>query len=472
MNRDGAETFLRLLAEAELRDPVSVPRAPRPADAPPGTISAVLARAAWVLVAIGALDLATAEAVVADAELAMAARLRPDPPGAAVTGLRGRPHRFADVRLTARHWRAARPGGPPARAPGGPERYVPVGRMISFHDEWMSGELDVMAYAHTGSGARLVAVWHTRDPLGSHHHGLPPVQAFTVTDDRGQGYELGFGTRGRPEATCDLSLHPDPPPGIRWLAVTAPGEQAVRIDLERRAEPSAPQVGQLELSLGEHMLNRIAERLLTLATEFPPGPRPDPGPLANVAAGLGATIAALQAAEVLPARSPVPGQLAALCASLDVRGHGITAAPATDLPESWLSLLSYYHRRKPWSGPAGDGFAAVAACLPELENVRLVLLGLHNHDGSSWMDALALGRLPVLQQGPLGLDMAFPLSVWIRDDAGRWHVARPSGWYDQGGEAALTLRLAPALTRSPTWIEVRAAGRSAQVRTRLPVQWG
>jgi len=342
--------------------------------------------------------------------------------------------------------------------------------MILFHDETVSGELDLMSYAHTASGARLVAVWQIRNPLGSRRDGPPPVEAFTVTDDQGNPYDLLFSTNGRPEWTCDLGLHPDPPPDIRWLEVTAPGEQTVRVDLGRRAEIPAPEVSDVGLSVGEHLLNRIAERLLLAAAEFPA--QPIAGAHASMAVGLGAVIAALEATEMLPAGSPVPGRLAALCASLRVRGHGIAATPAPELPEPWISLLSHYHRRKPDTARAGDGFAGVAAALPELDGVRLVLLGLHNCDGGTWVDALALGGLPGQQHGPPGVDMAFPLSVWVRDDAGRWHVARPSVWFDPGGEAALTLRLTPPLTRSPAWIEVLAAGQSAEVRVTLPLCWG
>jgi hypothetical protein len=232
----------------------------------------------------------------------------------------------------------------------------------------------------------------------------------------------------------------------------------------------APEVSDLGLSVGEHLLNRIGERVLLAAAEF--GAQPVAVARASMAEGLGAVIAALEAAAVLSPGSPVPGRLAALCASLQVHGHGITAAPAPELPEPWLSLLSHYHRRKPGTAPAGDGFAALAAALPELDGFRLVLLGLHNCDGGTWVNALALGQLPDQQHGPLGLDMAFPLSVWVRDDAGRWHVARPSGWHREDGEATLTLRLTPPLARSSAWIEVLAAGRSAEVRATLPLCWG
>jgi hypothetical protein len=509
MNRERAETFLRLLVETELRGPVLPSRAderPRPRAAPPTAEapfvmrSVALTRAAWALTAVGALDPETADAVMAEAELAMAVRVRP---GLAETGTGGPPlavpvgpGRFASARLVFRPGHGPW-GGPGARLPrapaaeesvegaatgadagaageaGGPERYVPVGVMILFHDETVSGELDLMSYAHTAAGARLVATWQARDPLASRRRGLPPIDAFTVTDDRGQRYELIFGTKGRSESSCDLNLRPDPPPDIRWLDITAPGEQAVRVDLERPAGVPAPAVREVGLAAGEHLLNRIAERVLTMAPDFPGQlAAMAPVPMAGVVAGLGVTVAALEAAGVLPPRSPVPARLAALCASLGISGHGITAAPAPDLPEPWLSLLSHYHRRRPGTAPARDGFAAAAAALPELDGIRLVLLGLHNCDGGTWVNALAHGRLARRQHGPHGLDIAFPLSIWIRDDAGRWHVARPAGWFDEGDEATVTLRLTPPLTRAPARIEVLAAGQSAEVRATVPLCWG
>jgi hypothetical protein len=504
MNRERAETFLRLLAEAELREPALPPLpAATSSDTPLVMMSVALTRAAWALTAVGALDPETAQAVLADTDLALAARHRPEPPEAGVISSAG-PGRAAGWagpgRLTgwAGSGRAAGPAGPgrfghatflaqtrrrttragasaPAVPQDGPARYVPLGQLVLFHDETISAEFGLMSYAHTASGARLIAAWQARDPLSSGRRGPPPVEAFTVTDDLGNRYALLFDTKGRPAPTCDLGLRPDPPPGIRWLDITAPGEQAVRVDLDRPAEMPAPEVSDVGLSAGEHLLNRIAERLLTLASEFPAQlATMTPVPLTSLTAGLGVVIAALEAAEVLSPRSPVPGRLATLCASLGVRGHGITAAPVLDLPEPWLSMLSHYHRRKPDTAPAGDGFAAVAAALPELDGIRLVLLGLHNCDGGTWMDALTLGSWadrPV-NHGPLGLEATFPLSVWVRDSGGRWHVARSTGWHRDAGEATLTLRLTPPLTRSSPWVEVLATGPSAEVRATVPLCWG
>ena len=478
MNRERAETFLRLLAEAELRDPaVAKPPPGRLADAP-FLMPVALPKAAWALTAVGAVDQETAQGILFDTELALAARQRPEPDATsfALTGASGPglgPRRWARASLLTRVRRQTPPAG--SSAPGeprdGPNRYVPLGQMILFHDETLSGEVNLMSYAHTASGARLVATWQTRNPMGPRRHGLPPVEEFTVTDDRGQRYDLLFDTKGRPDSTCDLTLRPEPPADAGWLEVTAPGEHAVHIDLKDAAGGPVAVVSDGDRSAGEHLLNRIAERLLTMAPEFSPQVTPS---FSNLAAGLGAAIAALEAAEVLSPLSPVPGRLSALCASLQIRGHGITAAPAPDLPEPWLSMLAHYHRRKPGAAPVGDGFAAAAAALPELDGVSLVLLGLHNCDGSTWMNALTIGTWVERPEraGPLGLEASFPLSVWVRDGAGRWHVARPTGWHRDGGEAELTLRLTPPLAWCPDRIEVLVGGQSAEVRATLPLSWG
>jgi hypothetical protein len=186
---------------------------------------------------------------------------------------------------------------------------------------------------------------------------------------------------------------------------------------------------------------------------------------------MGDVIAALEAADVLSPLSPLPGRLAAVCAGMRVSGHGITAPPAQDLPEPWLSLLAHYQRRKPETVPVRDGYAAVAAALPELDGIRLALLSLLNTDGGSWLQVLARGLELETPMGPFGIDSYFPVSVWIRDSGGRWHACRPAGGHSHNGEYVGKLQLVPPLTRSTDWIEVLAAGLSAQVRVQLPLRW-
>ena len=104
-----------------------------------------------------------------------------------------------------------------------------------------------MSFAHTGSGARFIALWGQSTPsrqlrLGLRHPDLFPFELFTVTDDRGSRYELDFTPGDGPEWTSEINLRPAPPDDVRWLDVAAPLSPAVRIDLaperlarERRA---------------------------------------------------------------------------------------------------------------------------------------------------------------------------------------------------------------------------------------------
>ena len=82
----------------------------------------------------------------------------------------------------------------------------------------------------------------------------------------------------------------------------------------------------------------MAMRLLLLALEFPQEIRlhpavPPPEPFTCIADGLGDAVTALEACGALSPLSPVPGQLAALCASLDITGHGITDPPPGTCPD-------------------------------------------------------------------------------------------------------------------------------------------
>jgi hypothetical protein len=584
MNREGAETYLRLLGEAELRGSLTAATQRLWAGGPgiSGGGRAKLIVVSQALIAVGALDAQTAEDIVADFDLAVSVRLLheqtsqgPDPAGAgalpagtlppgalpAVTlppgalpsgtlppgalpagtlpagtrqagalpagaALPGRSMRAAAV---ARWTAQAQFGGPgsPTRAnrlaggwpagsggsldpadpkdpedpedpedPGqgpdqGPDRgrvdrFVPVGLTIPFHGEDTSGELYLMSFAQTGSGARFIAAWGMRTlslphPMGLAHPDLKPFELFTVTDDRGARYDLDFMPGGR-VWTCEISLHPTPPDDIRWLDVAAPLRPTTRVELTAGSGPAGdePAITEAKLSPGEHLLIMLAEHLLTMAPEYSRNLRRQvaamsPGPWQALTAGLGAIVAGLEASDLLSPLSPVLARLAALCASLRIDGDGIGAAPADDLPEPWLSLLAHYQRRKPDVAPVRDGYAAAAAALPELDGIRLVLLGVLNTEGSSSLHVLAQGMTAEGHPGPLGIDLDFPLSIWLKDSGGRWHAARPAGWHRAGlgnGERVVRLQLVPPLTPSTPWVEVLAGGRSAEVRTTLPLRWG
>jgi hypothetical protein len=489
MNREGAETYLRVLAENQLRGPLSGARG-QPWLLAGG--SAKLTMVSQALTAVHALDEETAAGILTDLDLAVSVRQRPEPPSApppatatGAAGARPRPGRVRFARtgpmIRPVTWPPAGPAGAPGPdrpRPGAPDRFVPVGSRIPYRDEVLSGEVFLMSFAHTASGARFAAAWRVHDSFDPDrvYPGMVPFGSFTVTDDRGHRYHLDFAGGDAPDWYGELELRPEPPDDLRWLDISAPGGRSVRVE----ADPAAvaePEVSPLALSPGEQLLITLAERMLTVAPGLSPELRRQlaaisPGPLPTMAAGLGDVIAALQAAEVLSPLSPVPGQVAAVCAGMRVSGHGITAPPAHELPEPWLSLLAFYQRRKPDAPPVPDGYAAVTAALPELDGIRLALLGLLNADGSSWIQLLVRGLVPERRTGPFGIDYFFPLSFWIRDNVGRWHAGRPAGVRQSHGEWAVKLEMVPPLARSTTSIEVLAAGASGQVRVRLPLRWG
>jgi hypothetical protein len=148
------------------------------------------------------------------------------------------------------------------------------------------------------------------------------------------------------------------------------------------------------------------------------------GALTRLADGLGDIITALQTCGALSPLSPVPGQLAALCADLNVNGHGIAAPSVRDLPEPWLSLLACYRRRKTGATPARDGCAAAAVMLPEVDGIRLAILGLHNCQDSTVVHMHASGPRSEVIYGPH--ELYAWATIWVRDDGGHCTPPAPS----------------------------------------------
>ena len=484
MNREGAETFLRLLAEAGLRDELAPD--PSPGSDGPGTGRARLSAAGQALTVVGALDPETVADILADFDVAVSVR-RLYGAGRASLGPHAAQPTWAmpvpsAVRSAATAGRTPAPDRDPDQGAAG--RLVPIGLTLSFHEGGVGGELYLLSFAQTGAGARLIALWG--QPALSREQGLGlqlaelfPVGLFTVTDDRGSAYKLDITHAGGSEWIGRINLDPVPPDGVRWLEVAAPPGPAVRVNLHPADGPpgSAATISAANRSAGEQLLILLASELLFVAAQFPLATRPErrvssPRHVQAMGTGLGDIIAGLEAADLLPALSPIPARLAALCASLRIGGHGIAAAPADDLPEPWLSLLTYYQRRRPDTAPVGDGFAAVTAALPELDGIGLALVGLYNSQGTTVLHVLARGLQRDERRGPHGINLDFPLSLWLRDSGGRWHATRAIGALADAPEHSIGLTVVPPLPRSTTWVEVIASGRSGEVRARLPLRWG
>jgi len=471
MDRERAESYLRQLAEAELR------RARRlPAAGIPGRwLSARLALTAQALSAVGAVEAGTADEIQAGFELAVAVR-QPGQVHQASPGQRGLsadarmrlarvmhrpPHRIASGALPVCGLRAGHARPAPRRASW---RVVPVGQVIKVRDGDVRREVLVVAYVRSADGARfIVAGW----PFG-------PFTA-TAADDRGVSYQVSW--RGE-LAARELLLRPDPPRRIRWLDLTtAAGEPATRIDLDPQIPAPDVTVTPSAHSPGEFLLDAIAARILTTAALLPPD---NLGQLAAsharlravAAGGPGHVVAALHAVGMLPPDSPVPGQLAGLCARLGIGGHGITAPPG-DLPQRWHSMLAPPGRNEPQAPPASRILAATVAELPELDGAQIAIAGLHHGERGTIMHLLASGVTPEDDWAYARGIRPMPV-LWIHDSDGRWHATRTDDVSPKWGDTGVVmvwLRIVPALEPGTAWIDVAATGRSAQARARLPLSW-
>jgi hypothetical protein len=277
-------------------------------------------------------------------------------------------------------------------------------------------------------------------------HGL------AAADDKGTGYKLAYNGAGTPELQGGrLELDPMPPPDIDWLDITpGPGQPAVRVSLAS-PPPAQAMTEPASATRAGLLLHKAANRLLTYW-------EPDTKIVRSQVSGLGDMVAALQAAGALRPEDPMPGQFATLCERLGVTGHGITATPRPDLPETWRSVLT--HHLSQTSGDGGgsrSASATFAAALPELDGVRYAVAGLHTGYDQTWLHVLADGR-------PAG---GIAASWWLRDDAGQWHVAVVF----VGDESYLQMCVVPPVDPATTALELVVEGQTTRIRARLPITW-
>lgn len=485
MDRDRAETYLRVLAEAELRRATT-----RPAGAAARAGHAArVKRVAQVLTVVGALDDGVADQILDGFKLALGARQA----GAAgqhslvlrsfMQPAAGRTGPAVGVRPPAAGTPTAAGSGS-GMAAGRTPAPVPLGQVIAVGGADVCGEVYLLSYARTASGPQFSVFARTRHPSGPWGPTGPRLfDPFAAIDDQGTSYEVTIRDLGSPLSGWTLMLRPDPPHDPRWLDLAStPGEPAARIDLTPPAGDTRPPdatdvtVSEPAFSPGEQLLNTIAARLLAAAPALPHdtflyGTRPRPTARISVADGLDDVIAALQECGALSPLSPLPGQLAALCARLNVSDHGIPVPAARDLPEPWLSVLAQYQQRETSAALVRDGCAAAAVVLPELDGIRLAILGLHNCQDSTIVHMHASGPACHTAYGPKELELYSWPPIWIRDSSGRWHATRTNGRSGMDGEIALRVETVPPLSRATAWIEVLAAGQSAEAHAKLALRW-
>jgi hypothetical protein len=233
-------------------------------------------------------------------------------------------------------------------------RVTPIGRTLGVPGECGPSALHLMSLVRTGTEAMITVVMRMHRSLDrtvrelaltrAGPNRLPYDQLWAVVDDHGTRYTVRFeGGQGGTATWLGIArLSPVPPRGVRRLDLVSDGTRLIQLLLGpgaahgRRAAPAAMEPARA--SLGERLLLLEAERILASGDARGPVQGPVPGEIITVLTEAGA----------IAADSPVPGQLAALCQRLGAAG---TASP------------SLRQRRSRRTGPASSRIAP-RRCLP------------------------------------------------------------------------------------------------------------
>jgi hypothetical protein len=477
--RERAETYLRLLAETELRRAGDQLRgldaAAGPGDwADPGMAPFAAAegahwrvvRAGRILAAAGALDWDFLDRFAGELFSAITVRSRIE-----LSWYR---------RRRVLHTLFAAPGSRtlPSGRVSWAMRVTPIGRALRVASGGPPSVLHFMSLVRVSGGAAITVAMRTRRRLrwpqdgpgtdlpisGTGPHQLPYDQLWAV-DDQGTRYAVRF--EGDSSSILAATwrgiarLSPVPRPGTRRLDLVGDGTRLIRLPLGPPAEggrPAAlPVTEPAALRPGERLLMLEADRILASGDARGPVQGPDPGEIITVLTDAGA----------LAAGSPVPGQLAALCQRLGAAGHGITVPPAAAIPAPWASVLA--HRGAPVPAGSPDVFAPLACVLPDVDGARFALAGLSTAAGQSHLHVVGSGMPPLADRFAHNWRPGF--SWWLRDGAGHWHVATPGEpWASWDGPQAFGLRLTPPLTTIPDTAEVVVTGPATRVRATVPIR--
>jgi hypothetical protein len=463
-----AETYLRVLAEAELR---RVSSRLRLLDAAAGTdvwsppdssLFVTAERAQWKVGRTGRILLA---AGVLDQE--------------ALLGATG--HFFDDIQVRSRlllNWYRSRGVLPrtlfapavvqPPPRPADPDmRVTPIGLTLEVAGDRAPAALHLMSLVATGTEALITVVMRMHWPpdgsssdlevtgAGAHHL---PYDQFWAVDDEGTRYtvrfEAGYGETAAWRGVIQLS--PVPPRRARWLDLIGDGTRLLRLPLRPDRPPAPPSAEATAIPSADRLLRLVAERIL--ATGDAAGPAEGPGP--------GEIITVLTEAGAIAAGNPLPGQLAALCRRLGAAGHGITVPPAADIPAEWASVVA--HRDAPVPAGAPELFAPLAAVLPDVGGGWIAVAGLSSAAGESHLHMVSTGLPPVADWFAYNWTPGF--SWWLTDGGGNWHVGTAGEpWTFGDGVQAFRLRLTPPLTSVPDAAELVLTGPSTRIRVRFPV---
>ena len=460
VDMERAETYLRDLAESELR---------RFRGSASDTLPDATARVKAVAAAFtrtGALDPAVADAIVDDLTTALEMR-----------SYGGGQQRSAMAQL-----RRAYRAGPGGMSPGADSQLsvTPVGELL----ELRGGETDMDVYlvaairtaALTCLSAGILSL-----PKGSlprrrkKRQGLPPQASrvlpgwslrgipddLRAVDDTGRSYDLVFNGGGdNTWSAGQFNLLPNPRGrqspmlvSAAWLDV-GNDDNSVRVDLTARFPVIAVTTTANRLPPGEQFLRIRTEAM------FGSGYRDTGAGLPELAA----LVPALRTVGLLPEESMTARLIGALCRRYAVSSQHIADPPAP-LPARWADLLTSSYGSWPesdGSGPPSPAAAHLPVTFPETDGVTTVLSGLVTRGRRTTVIGAFFGAI----------DQGYPEGpcIWLRDDGGQWHVAKPGSW-SSGGVNIFGANVVPPVPPSISAVDVLVISRTADARASVPLTW-
>jgi hypothetical protein len=398
---------------------------------------------ATALTGAGALSDVTAMDVVSDLRVALAARNLVDQ-----DGLLDEPDSF----------------GPRSSgvftAPIAPVHCFPIGVAADCQIEGKPSRIYFSAFVLSPAKASLEFALRFPPELFLHSPGMRrrPMDSLddvSASDDRGGSYRTHFsGGGGAGHWDGRFDLRPLPPVGVRWLDVTVPGGNVVRMPLDAPAATLTTTFTPLPPGeRADRHLDAVTTRMLLYGTVW--GDDENPQDLL--------TASALLEAGILESDNPA---LARFVAAADLVGVDLPAPLAgiarRELPAEWLSLTA---RREEEDGPTG--VVLFAAALPELDGAHCVLTGLQSEPEQATLHMTAQGW-PDHHHGRHNTEV---FRWTARDDLGGWYLASESSGSWGGGQADLELRLEPALNPQARALDIILTGKTGQVSVTVPLEW-
>jgi hypothetical protein len=444
---DEAETFLRLLAETELRRAIERPeiqtdrlrgqirRTRRmlrlgPSRDSSGAGLRRLQVTADAFARTGLLAPELAQAIVASQETALVAR-----------------RRIGDAKAS-----------PEKAPPAGQYRAVGIGEQLTVLVDGQQARLELVALVLAPD--RTVLTLGVTPPGGQSDpdDSDPDDRDFaflwrvSATDSLGTSYRASYDGAG----TGRLKFRPPVPADAGWLDVTfAPASTPYRISFNAQDDPPTQFTELLPEGRAERYLDSATEQLLRFSPQDPQLELADFYDLTDV-------LTALRGVNAIGPDDPAVRRLVTIARLNQLRLPADLAEVAvTDLPPAWRNVLDYAGAQ---DGPVG--FAPVAAVLPELDGTRWAIAGLRSGPASAELQVLSWG----LTWHPLRNSLD-GFTWWARDSTGRWHFVQSSGAASGEDHTDFELELTPAIDPAATTLDLMLTGRSGQLTMTLPLDW-